>query len=405
MKDFCHLHVHTEYSLLDGFSRLDWLVPRVKELGMTSCAITDHGSMFGVIDFYKKCKKEGIKPIIGCEMYVAPRSIHDKDSNIDKYSSHLVLLAENNKGYENLIKLVSDSYVEGFYYKPRTDREQLRKYSEGIICLSACLNGEIPKALLRNDYEGAKELTLEYRDIFGKDNFFLEVQDHKLPEDKQVNAGILRLAKELEIPMVATNDLHYVNKEDAKNHDVLLCIQMQKIVDDPTRMKFPNDEFYLKSREEMEELFTFAPEAIDNTLKIAERCNVEFDFSNYHIPSFEVPEGYDELSYLQKLCTDGLYERYENPTQEAIDRLQFEIDTIAGMGYIEYFLIVWDFINFAKQNKIMVGPGRGSAAGSIVAYTLKITDIDPLKYNLLFERFLNPERVTMPDIDIGATRW
>lgn len=399
-KDFCHLHVHTEYSLLDGFSRLKWLIPKVKELGMSSCAITDHGSMFGVIDFYKACKKEGIKPIIGCEVYVAARKYTDKDPMLDKRSSHLILLAENNEGYKNLIKIVSDSYVDGFYYKPRTDKEQLRKYSDGIICLSACLNGEIPKALMQRDYEKALELAKEYRDIFGEDNFFLEVQDHKLAEDKEVNAGILKISKELGIPMVATNDSHYVNREDSKNHDVLLCIQMQKILDDPSRMKFPNDEFYIKSREEMEELFTFAPEAIDNTLKIAERCNVEFDFNNYHIPSFDVPEGYTPLEYLKKLCYKGLYERYENPSQEIIDRLEYEINVISSMGYIEYFLIVWDFINFAKNNNIMVGPGRGSAAGSIVSYTLRITDIDPIKYNLLFERFLNPERVTMPDIDI-----
>lgn len=399
-KDFCHLHVHTEYSLLDGFSRLKWLIPKVKELGMSSCAITDHGSMFGVIDFYKACKKEGIKPIIGCEVYVAARKYTDKDPMLDKRSSHLILLAENNEGYKNLIKIVSDSYVDGFYYKPRTDKEQLRKYSDGIICLSACLNGEIPKALMQRNYEKALELAKEYRDIFGEDNFFLEVQDHKLAEDKEVNAGILKISKELGIPMVATNDSHYVNREDSKNHDVLLCIQMQKILDDPSRMKFPNDEFYIKSREEMEELFTFAPEAIDNTLKIAERCNVEFDFNNYHIPSFDVPEGYTPLEYLKELCYKGLYERYENPSQEIIDRLEYEINVIFSMGYIEYFLIVWDFINFAKNNNIMVGPGRGSAAGSIVSYTLRITDIDPIKYNLLFERFLNPERVTMPDIDI-----
>ncbi|MDD7182324.1 DNA polymerase III subunit alpha [Peptostreptococcus porci] len=400
-KDFCHLHVHTEYSLLDGFSRLDWLIPRIKELGMSSCAITDHGSMFGVVDFYKKCKKNGIKPIIGCEVYVAPRSMSEKDPMIDKYSSHLILLAENNDGYKNLIKIVSDSYTEGFYYKPRTDKEQLRKYSDGIICLSACLNGEIPKALMARDYDLAKKLSIEYRDIFGKDNFFLELQDHNLFEDKEVNAGLLKLSKELDIPLVATNDSHYVRREDSENHDILLCIQMQKIVDDPTRMKFPNDEFYLKSRAEMEELFSFAPESIDNTLKIAERCNVEFDFNTYHIPSFEVPDGMTALEYMRKLCYLGLEDRYGSDVDNEIkERLDYEIDVISNMGYIEYFLIVWDFINFAKSNNIIVGPGRGSAAGSIVAYTLKITDIDPIKYNLLFERFLNPERVTMPDIDI-----
>ncbi|WP_101773911.1 DNA polymerase III subunit alpha [Peptostreptococcus faecalis] len=398
--DFSHLHVHTEYSLLDGFSRIDKLIPRLKELGMKSCAITDHGSMFGVVDFYKKCKKEGIKPIIGCEVYVAPRSLKDKDPNIDKYSSHLILLAENNEGYKNLIKIVSDSYVDGFYYKPRTDKEQLRKYAKGIICLSACLSGEIPKALLAKNYENAKNLANEYVDIFGKENFFLEIQDHKLAEQKEVNAGILKLSKELNIPLVATNDAHYVNREDSKTQDVLMCIQMQKILDDPTRMKFPNDEFYIKSRQEMEASFSFVPEAIDNTLKIAERCNVEFDFNSYHIPTFDIPEGYTATEYLRELCYKGLEERYENPSEDVKKRLDYEIEVISNMGYVEYFLIVWDFINYAKQNNIMVGPGRGSAAGSIVSYTLNITDIDPIKYNLLFERFLNPERVTMPDIDI-----
>ena len=399
-KDFCHLHVHTEYSLLDGFSRIDRLVPRLKELGMSSCAITDHGSMFGVIDFYKKCKKEGIKPIIGCEVYVAPRKLDQKDSVLDKYSSHLILLAETNEGYENLVKIVSNSYVEGFYYKPRTDREELKKYSKGIICLSACLNGEVAKALLARRYDDAVNIATEYRDIFGENNFFLEMQDHKLAEDKEVNAGLIKISKELGIPLVATNDAHYVNREDSKIQDVLMCISMQKTLDDPVRMKFPNDEFYIKSREEMEELFKFIPEALDNTLEIANRCNVEFEFNNYHIPTFDVPNGYTAESYLRYLCNKGLEERYQNITDEIRQRLEFEITTIANMGYIEYFLIVWDFINYAKENKIMVGPGRGSAAGSIVAYTLKITDIDPIKYNLLFERFLNPERVTMPDIDI-----
>ena len=403
-KDFCHLHVHTEYSLLDGFSRLDKLISRVKDLGMTACAITDHGSMFGVVDFYKKCKSAGIKPIIGCEVYLAPRDMESKDSTLDKYSSHLILLAENNQGYKNLIKIVSDAYVDGFYYKPRTDKDHLRRYSEGIICLSACLNGEIPKAILARNFDRARSLAQEYIDIFGKDNFFLEVQDHKLAEDKEVNAGLLKLSKDMDIPLVATNDAHYVYREDAKIQDVLMCIQMQKTLDDPSRMKFPNDEFYIKSREEMEGLFTFAPQAIDNTLEIAERCNVEFDFDSYHIPTFDVPQGYTALTYLQHICNQGLIERYGdkdgNVDQVLRDRLNYEIEVIANMGYIEYFLIVWDFINYSKQNNIMVGPGRGSAAGSIVAYTLKITDIDPIKYNLLFERFLNPERVTMPDIDI-----
>jgi len=399
-KDFCHLHVHTEYSLLDGFSRIDRLVPRLKELGMSACAITDHGSMFGVIDFYKKCKKEGIKPIIGCEVYVAPRKLDQKDSILDKYSSHLILLAETNEGYENLIKIVSNSFVDGFYYKPRTDKEELRKYSEGIICLSACLNGEVAKALLARRYDDAVNIAIEYRDIFGEDNFFLEMQDHRLAEDKEVNAGLIKISKELGIPLVATNDAHYVNREDSKIQDVLMCISMQKTLDDPARMRFPNDEFYIKSRKEMEDLFKFIPEALNNTIEIANRCNVEFEFNNYHIPTFDVPDGYTAETYLRYLCNKGLEERYSDITDEIRQRLEFEITTIANMGYIEYFLIVWDFINYAKENNIMVGPGRGSAAGSIVAYTLKITDIDPIKYNLLFERFLNPERVTMPDIDI-----
>src|SRR3712207_5031667 len=303
-KDFCHLHVHTEYSLLDGFSRIDRLVPRLKELGMSACAITDHGSMFGVIDFYKKCKKEGIKPIIGCEVYVAPRKLDQKDSILDKYSSHLILLAETNEGYENLIKIVSNSFVDGFYYKPRTDKEELRKYSEGIICLSACLNGEVAKALLARRYDDAVNIAIEYRDIFGEDNFFLEMQDHRLAEDKEVNAGLIKISKELGIPLVATNDAHYVNREDSKIQDVLMCISMQKTLDDPARMRFPNDEFYIKSRKEMEDLFKFIPEALNNTIEIANRCNVEFEFNNYHIPTFDVPDGYTAETYLRYLRSE-----------------------------------------------------------------------------------------------------
>lgn len=399
-KDFIHLHVHTEYSLLDGFSRLDKLIGRAKELNMKAIAITDHGCMFGAIDFYKKAKKAGIKPVIGCEVYTASRGLRDKDPNYDKRYGHLVLLAENMIGYKNLIKLVSTSYVEGFYYKPRVDIEELRKHSEGIIALSACLAGDVSNNILNRNYEEAKRFALLYRKIFGENNFYLEIQDHHLPEQKEVNAGLVKLSKETGIPLVATNDLHYVNKEDAKTHDVLMCIQMGKTLNDPSRMKFGSNEFYLKSREEMEELFPYAIEALDNTVKIAERCNVEFDFNTYHLPKYDVPEGYTTESYLRELCFKGLEERYDNPTQEAIDRLDYEIDVISKMGYIEYFLITWDFINYAKENNIMVGPGRGSAAGSIVAYTLRITDIDPIKYSLLFERFLNPERVSMPDIDI-----
>ncbi|MGM9536311.1 MAG: DNA polymerase III subunit alpha [Intestinibacter sp.] len=398
--DFAHLHVHTEYSLLDGFSRVKKLIKRTKDLGMSSVAITDHGSMFGVIDFYKEAKKSGIKPIIGCELYTASRSLRDKDPNFDKRYGHLVLLAENMTGYQNLIKLVSISYVDGFYYKPRVDIETLKQHSEGIICLSACLAGDVSNALLNRNYKKAREIAITYNEIFGQGNFFLELQDHNLPEQKEVNASLVKLSKELNIPLVATNDIHYVDKSDAKAHDVLLCIQMGKTLNDPGRMRFGSDEFYLKSREEMEELFPYAIEALDNTVKIAERCNVEFDFNTIHLPNYEVPEGYTTSKYLEELCYKGLYERYENPSEEILERLKYELSVINKMGYVEYFLITWDFINFAKENNIMVGPGRGSAAGSIVAYTLRITDIDPIKYNLLFERFLNPERVSMPDIDI-----
>ena len=367
---------------------------------MKSVAITDHGNMFGVIDFYKEAKKQGIKPVIGCELYTAQRSLTDKDPNFDKRYGHLILLAENMTGYQNLIKLVSISYVDGFYYKPRVDIEALREHSEGIICLSACLAGDVSNALMNRNYEKAKEIALTYNEIFGQGNFYLELQDHNLPEQKEVNASLVKLSKELNIPLVATNDIHYVDKADSKAHDVLLCIQMGKTLNDPARMRFGTEEFYLKSREEMEELFPYALEALDNTAKIAERCNVEFDFNTIHLPNYEVPEGYTTSGYLEELCYKGLYERYENPSQEILDRLKYELGVINKMGYVEYFLITWDFINFAKENGIMVGPGRGSAAGSIVAYTLKITDIDPIKYNLLFERFLNPERVSMPDIDI-----
>ncbi|UWD49451.1 DNA polymerase III subunit alpha [Clostridioides difficile] len=399
-KDFAHLHVHTEYSLLDGFSRVKKLIKRAKELNMSSIAITDHGCMFGVIDFYKTAIEEGIKPIIGCEVYTAARGLRDKDPNYDKYQGHLVLLAKNMEGYKNLIKIVSTSYVEGFYYKPRVDMEELRKHCDGIIALSACLAGDVARALMNRNYEKAKKFAIDYRDIFGEENFFLEIQDHNLPEQREVNSGLVKLSKEIGIPLVATNDVHYVNKEDSKIHDVLMCIQMGKTVNDPNRMRFGSDEFYLKSREEMEELFPYALEAIDNTVKIADMCNVEFDFNTIHLPKYDVPDGYTPETYLRELCFNGLKERYENPDSEILDRLKYELDVIEKMGYVEYFLIVWDFINFSKENNIIVGPGRGSAAGSIVAYTLKITDIDPIKYSLLFERFLNPERISMPDIDI-----
>ncbi|QQQ86356.1 DNA polymerase III subunit alpha [Peptacetobacter hiranonis] len=400
-KNFTHLHVHTEYSLLDGFSRVKTLVKRAKEKGMTAVAITDHGCMFGAIDFYKAAKAEGIKPIIGCEVYTAPRKLTDKDPNYDKHQGHLVLLAKDMTGYKNLIKIVSKSYVDGFYYKPRTDMDELKKHSQGLIALSACLAGDVPRAIMNGNYDKARKLAMEYRDIFGNGNYYLEIQDHGLPEQKQVNTEVVRLSRELNIPLVATNDVHYVDKDDAKIQDILMCLQMQKTIDDENRMKFPSDEFYLKSREEMEQLFPELEEALDNTNEIAERCNVEFEFNKYHLPRYDVPEGYTTNGYFRELCQKGLVERYgEDCPEEYKERLEYELNTIENMGYVEYFLIVWDFINFAKQNNIMVGPGRGSAAGSIVAYTLKITDIDPMKYSLLFERFLNPERVSMPDIDI-----
>ena len=400
-KNFTHLHVHTEYSLLDGFSRVKTLVKRAKEKGMTAVAITDHGCMFGAIDFYKAAKAEGIKPIIGCEVYTAPRKLTDKDPNYDKHQGHLVLLAKDMTGYKNLIKIVSKSYVDGFYYKPRTDMDELKKHSQGLIALSACLAGDVPRAIMNGNYDKARKLAMEYREIFGNGNYYLEIQDHGLPEQKQVNTEVVRLSRELNIPLVATNDVHYVDKDDAKIQDILMCLQMQKTIDDENRMKFPSDEFYLKSREEMEQLFPELEEALDNTNEIAERCNVEFEFHKYHLPRYDVPEGYTTNGYFRELCKKGLVERYgEDCPEEYKERLEYELNTIENMGYVEYFLIVWDFINFAKQNNIMVGPGRGSAAGSIVAYTLKITDIDPMKYSLLFERFLNPERVSMPDIDI-----
>ena len=399
-KDFVHLHVHTEYSLLDGFSRVKNLVSRAKELNMSAVAITDHGCMFGAIDFFKVAKKEGIKPIIGCEVYTAPRSMRDKDPNYDKSQGHLILLAKDTEGYQNLIKLVSKAYVQGFYYKPRVDIDEIRKHSEGIIALSACLAGDVSQALMNRNYDKAKNIALKYKEIFGKDNYYIEIQDHNLPEQKEVNRELIRLSKEIDVGLVATNDVHYVRKEDSKIHDILMCIQMGKTVNDPTRMRFGSDEFYLKSREEMEAVFPEVQEALDNTVKIADMCNVEFDFNTIHLPKYDVPDSYTPREYLRMLCFKGLEERYKNPSPEITDRLEYELGVIEKMGYVEYFLITWDFINFARENNIMVGPGRGSAAGSIVSYTLYITDIDPIKYSLLFERFLNPERISMPDIDI-----
>lgn len=397
---FTHLHVHTEYSLLDGAARIKDLIAGTKELGMDAVAITDHGAMFGVIDFYKEAKKHGIKPIIGCEVYTAARTMTDKDADKDKRQGHLVLLAKNETGYRNLMKIVSAGYTEGFYYKPRIDHSVLRKYSEGIIALSACLAGEIQWKLLNNDYEGAKKEALTLLDIFGENNFYLELQDQGIEEQLQILPDMKRLREETGIPFVATNDVHYVKREDAIPHDVLLCIQTARTVDDENRMRFPNDQFYLKSELEMERIFTDIPEAIENTKKIADRCNVEFQFGQIHLPEFHAPCGKTNEAYLRELCTGGMRDRYGEITPELQERLTYELDTIVTMGYVEYFLIVWDFINYARSNGIMVGPGRGSAAGSIVAYALKITDIDPIKYGLIFERFLNPERISMPDIDI-----
>lgn len=398
--DFCHLHVHSEYSLLDGASPIKKLVSKVKELGMTSCAITDHGVMYGVVDFYRECKAQGINPVIGCEVYVAPRTRFDKVYDIDNKSSHLILLAKNETGYKNLIKIVSAAHIEGFYYKPRADFDLLKENSEGIIALSACIAGEIPKRLLLGDFEDAKRIAQKYIDIFGKENFYIELQDHGLSEQKQILPQLVRLANEMGVGMVATNDAHYVEKSDAKYQDVLMCIQMEKTVNDPNRMKFETEEFYLKSPEEMASLFHFAPEAISNTQKIADMCSVDFDFETRHLPSFTVPEGKTPFGYLEELCFDGLKKRYDTVTEALKQRLSYELGVINNMGFVDYFLIVWDFIHFAKSNGVMVGPGRGSAAGSLVSYCLGITSIDPIKYTLIFERFLNPERISMPDIDI-----
>ncbi len=399
--EFTHLHVHTEYSLLDGSAKIKNLVKRAKELGYDSLAITDHGVMYGVIDFYEAAKAEGIKPIIGCEVYVSPGSRFDREvSRGDERYYHLVLLAENNQGYKNLSKIVSKGFTEGFYYKPRVDMEVLSEYHEGIIALSACLAGEVAVNLRKDNYEGAKEAALRHLEIFGENNYFLEMQDHGLPEQATVNAGVMRLSKELGIPMVVTNDSHYIMADDWEAHDILLCIQTNKKVKDEDRMRYTGGQYYLKSKEEMYELFPYAKEALENTHKIAERCNVEIVFGEQKVPEFDVPGGMPADEYLEKLCMEGIHKRYNPVTPELMERLNYEIDTIKKMGYVDYFLIVSDFIRYAKDNGIAVGPGRGSAAGSIVAYCLEITNIDPIKYNLLFERFLNPERVSMPDIDV-----
>ena len=399
--NFTHLHVHTEYSLLDGSNKIKEYVDRVKALGMDSAAITDHGVMYGVIDFYRAARAAGINPILGCEVYVAPGSRFDREagSGDDRYY-HLVLLAENNQGYSNLMKIVSKGFVEGFYYKPRVDLSLLEKYHEGIIALSACLAGEVARFITRGMYEDAKKAALRYQDIFGKGNFFLELQDHGIPEQQNVNQQLLKMHRETGIELVATNDVHYTLAEDAQPHDVLLCLQTGKKLADEDRMRYEGGQYYVKSPEEMERLFPYAPEALENTHKIAQRCHVEIEFGVTKLPKFDVPEGYTSWEYLNELCFRGLEERYQPVTEELKERLNYELSTIRNMGYVDYFLIVWDFIKYARDHDIMVGPGRGSAAGSLVAYTLGITQLDPIRYDLLFERFLNPERVSMPDIDV-----
>ena len=398
---FAHLHVHTEFSLLDGSNKIKEYVSRVKELGMNSAAITDHGVMYGVIDFYREAKKQGINPILGCEVYVAPNSRFDREitGGEDRYY-HLVLLAENEEGYANLTKIVSKGFVEGYYYKPRVDKELLRKYHKGIIALSACLAGEVARFLTKGLYEEAKKTALEYQEIFGEGNFFLELQDHGIPEQGLVNQQLIKMSEETGIELVATNDIHYTYAEDARPHDILLCIQTGKKLADENRMRYDGGQYYVKSEEEMQRLFPYAKQALENTQKIADRCHVEIEFGVTKLPKYDVPEGYTSWEYLQKLCYEGLEKRYGDPSEELKDRLSYELETIHQMGYVDYFLIVWDFIKYAKDHGISVGPGRGSAAGSIVSYCLEITTIDPIRYQLLFERFLNPERVSMPDIDV-----
>ena len=401
MSKFVHLHIHSEFSLLDGANRIKDLPVRAKELGMDAMAITDHGVMYGAIDFYKACKKEGIKPIIGCEVYVAPRSRFDKEPNIDNKYNHLIILAKNNQGYKNLSKLVSLGFTEGYYYKPRIDLEILEKYHEGLIVLSGCLAGSVNQALLNGNYEKAEEIALWHKRVFGED-YYIEIQNNGIKEQVLANQRLIELARKLDIPLVATNDAHYLKKEDAYNHEVLLCIQTGKRISDADRMRFDTDELYVKSPEEMIEYFRAFPDAIENTVKIAEKCNVEFEFGHTILPNYDVPSEYPtHFDFFRKLCDDGIKKRYgENPSKEILDRAEYEISVIKKMGYVDYFLIVWDFIHYAKTHGISVGPGRGSGAGSIIAYAIEITDIDPMKYDLLFERFLNPERISMPDFDV-----
>ena len=401
MSDFVHLHIHSEFSLLDGANRIKDLPVRAKELGMEAIALTDHGVMYGAIDFYKACKKEGIKPIIGCEVYVALRSRFEKEAGIDNKYYHLILLAKNNQGYKNLSKLVSLGFVDGYYYKPRIDKEILEKYHEGLICLSACLAGEINQKLLYGTQEEAEESALWYKNLFGED-YYIEIQNNGIREQVLANQKLIQLARKLDIPLVATNDAHYLKKEDSYNHEVLLCIQTGKKMSDEDRMRFDTDELYVKSPQEMSEYFSNFPDAIENTVKIAEKCNVEFEFGHTILPNYDVPKEFaTHYDYLKKLCDDGLKERYgENITEEIEQRAEYELSVIKKMGYVDYYLIVWDFIHYAKSVGIPVGPGRGSGAGSILAYAIGITDIDPIKYGLIFERFLNPERVSMPDFDV-----
>ena len=399
---FTHLHVHTEYSLLDGSNKIQEYVNRVKELGMTSAAITDHGAMYGCIDFYRACLKNEIKPILGCEVYVSPGSRFDKEAGTpgeDRYH-HLVLLAENDTGYANLVKIVSAGFTEGFYYRPRVDKEILRKYSEGLIALSACLAGEIPRLLVRGLYDKAKETALAYADIFGPEHFYLELQDHGIPEQKLVIRQLMRMHDETGLPLVCTNDVHYTYADDVEAHDILLCIQTGKKVTDENRMRYEGGQYFVKSEEEMRALFSYVPEALENTQRIADRCQVTIVFGERKLPEYPVPAGYDARSYLTMLCETALPKKYETVTPEIRERLDYELKTIESMGFVDYFLIVWDYIKYARDHGISVGPGRGSAAGSTVAYCLDITQLDPLKFDLLFERFLNPERVSMPDIDV-----
>ncbi len=400
MEEFVHLHVHSEYSLLDGACRIKDLVSHVKELGQTACAVTDHGNMFAAVEFYNECKKQGIKSIIGCEVYVAPRTRFDKIPKIDTSPYHLVLLCKNNTGYQNLIKMVSQGYIEGFYNRPRVDFELLEKHSEGLICLSACLAGEIPRKLSQDDYQGAVNAALKYKEIFGQDNYFIEIQKHKFMEQERIIPSLIKLSKETGIPLVATNDAHYIRKSDSYAQRILMCISTATTIDDPSKLEFPTEEFYIKSQSEMVELFPSLPEAIANTKLIADRCNVSFEFGQTKLPYFHIESVDSNEKFLRDMCEKGLYKRYNNPTKEAHERLEYELSVITKMGYTDYYLIVWDFIQYAKRNNIPVGCGRGSGAGSLCAYCIDITGIDPLKYNLLFERFLNPERTSMPDFDI-----